>query len=111
MKLLPGRAPSCIVNRAIVDSALLAALCALPLPGQAVTGAILGIVTDATGGSIPQAQVSIVNEATGQKRLLATNEDGSYLAAFLPVGNYAVSVSKTGFHKASYGGIIVQVDQ
>ena len=79
--------------------------------GQTVTGTILGIVSDATGGSVPQAKVTITNENTGQKREVSTDAQGVYQASFLPVGVYTVSVEKGGFRTAAFQGLVVQVDQ
>src|SRR2546425_9964042 len=81
------------------------------LCGQTVTGTILGIVTDASGAAVPQAAVTITNDDTGQQRKLVTDELGSYLATFLPVGPYTVRMEKSGFRSASFTGIVLQVDQ
>ncbi|MEX2263863.1 MAG: carboxypeptidase regulatory-like domain-containing protein [Bryobacteraceae bacterium] len=81
------------------------------LPAQTVTGTILGIVSDASGGAVPQARVSISNERTGQVRELLTDPQGAYLANFLPAGTYTVAVEKPEFRKAAFTGVLLQVDQ
>jgi hypothetical protein len=86
-------------------------LCSATAWGQTVTGTILGIVSDQTGGAVPQAHVGIANDKTGQRRELLTDEQGGYLANFLPVGSYTVAIEKDGFRKASFTGIVLQVDQ
>src|SRR5262245_27797090 len=81
-----------------------------PAPAQTVTGTILGVVSDAGGGVISQAQVLITEENTGLKRRLETDNLGGYLATFLPVGTYTVTIEKPGFRKATFTGTILQVD-
>ena len=66
---------------------------------QDATGRILGIVTDATGAVVPSAHVTVMNTATALTRDTMTAEDGSYQVLSLPIGNYTVSVDRTGFRK------------
>lgn len=67
------------------------------LQAQTVTGTIKGTVTDTNNAVIPGASVEIVNTETGLTRNLTTNEEGTYLATFLPIGKYSVKVSQQGF--------------
>ena len=55
---------------------------------QAVTGTIVGTVTDANGGVVVNAKVTIV--LTGQSTVYSfvTNESGNYTAPDLPSGLY-----------------------
>jgi hypothetical protein len=62
---------------------------------------ISGFVKDATGSTIPNASVTIRNEATGVERRLTTNESGYYVAPTLPPGLYTVTVEATGFKRFS----------
>ena len=64
---------------------------------QTVTGTLQGIVSDTQGGVVPGADVVIKNAETGQDRTLKTNGDGFYVASFLPIGRYSVTVSQKGF--------------
>src|SRR5688500_10954716 len=82
-----------------------------PASAQTITGTILGIVSDPSGAAVPQARVTVVNENTGQQREIQSDDTGGYLATFLPVGVYTVTVEKQGFRKASLTGIVIQVDQ
>jgi hypothetical protein len=59
----------------------------------AVTGGLNGVVTDSSGAVVPNAKVTIVNTMTRDTRVLTTNSDGRYSAAFLEPGRYAVSAS------------------
>src|SRR2546426_852787 len=65
--------------------------------GQATTGAILGTVSDASGGVIPDAEVTITSTATKQIRVLKTDASGRYDAEALLAGIYDIVVKKEGF--------------
>src|SRR6266853_5548602 len=80
-------------------------------PGRAQTfrGTILGAVTDATGGVVPGAMVTVHNVDTGRLRNTETQADGSYRVPELPIGTYDVSVEKTGFQTSVTHGVKVDV--
>lgn len=59
----------------------------------AVTGGLNGVVTDSTGAIVPNAKVTIINTTTGDTRVLTTNADGRYSAAFLKPGRYTISAA------------------
>ncbi len=63
---------------------LLAASTPLNLFGQAVSGNIIGTVTDPSGAAVGGAEVSIANVGTGGSNQTTTNESGNYTAANLP---------------------------
>lgn len=60
-------------------------------------GTIEGTVMDTTSGAIPGATITIRNTLTGQSRTLATDGRGYFRAEQLPVGNYEVIASHSGF--------------
>src|SRR3989454_7843400 len=62
-----------------------------------VDGSILGVVTDANGGVVGGAQVTVANLDTGVTKVEISKGDGSFEIAPLPRGYYSVSVSFTGF--------------
>ncbi|MGH9783217.1 MAG: TonB-dependent receptor domain-containing protein, partial [Terriglobia bacterium] len=76
---------------------------------QLDTGTIAGTVSDQSGGAIPGAAITIRNVETGVARNLATNAAGRYEAAALPVGNYEVRASLTGFQTLVRSGITLTV--
>ena len=78
---------------------IVAAVCLAPIPtlAQTVTGSLQGAVTDATGGVLPGAVITIRNADTGGARAVTTNEAGFYSAPFLPIGRYTVSAALGGF--------------
>lgn len=76
---------------------LLTSLTAL---GQNVAGfgAISGLVRDASGAVVPEAEVSVSNPDRGIRRQLRTNEAGIFSASSLvPSSGYVVTVAKAGF--------------
>ena len=76
---------------------------------QAVTGAILGRVTDTTGAVVPGATVQIQNVETGFSRTEQTDSGGRYLARNLPLGTYTVTVQQAGFRTEVRSGIALTV--
>ncbi len=78
-------------------------------PGQTFRGTILGVVTDSSGAAVPGATVTIKNMDTGLTRTVTTTDDGSYSAPELPIGNYSVTVEKSGFKVGLVSGVRVEV--
>ena len=76
---------------------------------NASTGAVTGTVIDSTRAVVPGAEVTVVNEGTGEVRKVTTGTAGTYLVPLLPPGSYRVEVSKGGFKLAIRPGIPVVV--
>lgn len=74
-------------------------------------GSITGTVSDPQGAAVPNAKVTITNDATGVAYTLTTNEAGSYTQPTLNPGNYTVIVEAPGFQKAQQKGILVNPGQ
>ena len=66
-----------------------------------------GIVTDAAGGAIAAAELTVTNRETGVSRLSETNITGRYRVSALPAGEYSVRVAKTGFATVERSGLIL----
>ena len=64
---------------------------------QAPVGTIAGIVSDETGAVVPNATVTIRNNATGFERQVTSALDGSYSAPALAAGVYEIRVEMKGF--------------
>lgn len=62
-----------------------------------VDGAVLGVVTDANGGVVAGATVTVTNLATGVQRTETSRSDGGFEISALPQGTYSVTVTFTGF--------------
>jgi len=67
------------------------------LSGQAVTGTLLGTVTDPTGAVVSNAQVSIVLAGQSQEYNTNTSGSGDFTLPNLPPGTYTVKVVAQGF--------------
>ena len=77
--------------------------------GQSFFGSIVGSVTDATAGAVPQANVNLTNLGTSERRSIQTDTGGSYQFVNLVPGQYKVEVEKTGFRRFSREPIVVEV--
>jgi hypothetical protein len=67
---------------------------------QMPSGTITGVVTDASGARVADAEVSVANLHTGHRWTPTTSSEGIYsLSALLP-GEYRVTVSSFGFNSA-----------
>src|SRR5579859_1512078 len=77
--------------------------------GQITTSTIVGSVTDASGATVPGAQVTAVNIETNFSRTTKSNDAGEYRLEFLPIGTYRVEVTANGFQKLVRNGIVVQI--
>jgi hypothetical protein len=72
----------------------------LPRPVLAqgeTTSAISGLVADESGAGIPEADVSVIGEETGQRRALKTDEAGRFTFPQLKPGIYTVEASAPQF--------------
>jgi len=65
------------------------------------TGDITGVVTDQTGAVVPDAKVSLKDNAKGATQDTHTGKDGVYHFYLLQPGSYTITASATGFQAAS----------
>src|SRR5262249_5269642 len=78
---------------------------------NARTGALAGEVTDPTRAVVPDVKVTVTNEATGEKREVMSQHDGSYSVPLLPPGSYRVEFSRAGFKAAVKSGLQINVTE
>ncbi len=88
---------------------LLALAISSPVRAQQYSGTITGTVTDASGGGIPGATVTIINKGTNATYTAKTNDQGSYTFAQLPVGTYDLHVKQSNFKEFISQGVEVHV--
>ena len=81
------------------------AMVAPALWSQALSGTIVGTVTDAGGAVVATARVTLTNEATNFARVVETNERGQYVASSIPTGNYSIAVEMQGFQRTVREGV------
>ena len=79
----------------------------LPIAHAQDTATIAGTVSDPSGASAADAQVTLVNTGTQFTRVVTTNDSGQYVASPIPTGEYTITVVKPGFEKLVRSGVIV----
>ena len=78
---------------------------------QTITGSISGAITDANGGVIPGATVTLTSEKTGQLRGSVTNSEGRFNFPALQPGTYALKVERQGFQTLEQRGVILSANE
>jgi hypothetical protein len=93
-------------------SGILVGFClfAMAANGQTTVGELRGNVTDASGAAVAAAVVSVQNVDTNDVRKSATDPQGNYIFAQLPVGRYNLTVEALAFQKFVMRDIALQVD-
>ena len=81
------------------------------LLAQTSYGVVTGTVTDQTGAAVADAQVTLTNSGTAEKRVQSTGPDGLYNFVNLIPGKYRIDVEKTGFKHTSNTDVVVEVAQ
>ncbi len=83
----------------------------LNLFGQNTYGSISGAVTDTSGASVTDANVTLTNLGTQEKRTQTSGSDGLFTFVNLFPGQYRVDVEKQGFKHFTRNSITVDVQQ
>jgi hypothetical protein len=83
----------------------------VPAFAQQSIGTILGIVKDTSGGTVPQAKVTVTNTETNESRTADTGDDGAYRFPALKPGHYIVKIEKDGFKTQTETGLTLDVAQ
>jgi hypothetical protein len=78
--------------------------------GQATSGNLVGTVKDASGAAIPNASVTVVNEATGVSTKVVSNGTGDFRVQNLLPGAYDVKVAGSGFAPSTLKGVTVTLN-
>lgn len=92
--------------------AVFAVILSLPTPVAAQdVASITGVVTDASGAVIPQAEVTLRNRQTGVTYNTTTNATGTYtITQVKPGPGYEIEISRTGFHSLVVFNLYLNVD-
>src|ERR1700675_1815993 len=77
---------------------------------QTGVGSARGTVTDASGGTVNGAEVTITNLDTAYSRSVTTDTSGNYSFQSIPIGRYTLSVVKDGFRTFSLKDIVLHVN-
>ncbi len=78
---------------------------------QAVTGSVLGTVTDSSGAVVANATVTLRETQTGVIRTSQSNGSGNYTFSNVPEGAYSVTVELQGFKKDVRENVAVSVNE
>jgi hypothetical protein len=89
---------------------LMLACVTLPLHGQTSLGQITGNITDPSGASVPGATVAVTNVGTSAVRNATSDSNGFYILTNLPIGDYTIKVTGTGFRGEQRNGIAITAD-
>jgi hypothetical protein len=76
---------------------------------QVSTANVAGIVEDATGARIPDANVKLINSLTGTENNSRTNGAGIFLLPDIIPGAYALQIERDGFATAQFTGLVLNV--
>ncbi|MCH7397420.1 carboxypeptidase regulatory-like domain-containing protein [Belliella sp. DSM 107340] len=80
--------------------------------GQVTTSSIQGIVSDASGETLPGANVVAVHEPSGTRYGAVTNLEGRFSLPNLRIGGpYTIQISFIGFRTQSYTGIVLKLGE
>ena len=99
------------MKRVVLGLVVVASLLPRLVAAQAVTGTILGTVSDTTGAAVPGATVTLTNLGTGLTRSMVTDSTGEYTVPSLPTGKYRLVAELPGFRTVTMPDIDLGVDQ
>jgi len=101
-----------LTGRLVLALTVALTLLAIPVPAaaQAVTGTLLGNVTDASGATVPGVSVTATEVATNISRTTVSNEAGAYIFPSLVNGKYTVVAELQGFKRVVHENVKVDVN-
>jgi hypothetical protein len=92
------------LEKAVMVVALFVLLASLSF-GQQLTGTLTGTTYDSTGAVVPNAKVTMKNDASGDIRGTTSNSSGYFSITAIQPGSYTVTVSAAGFKTWEQAGI------
>jgi Carboxypeptidase regulatory-like domain/TonB dependent receptor len=105
------------MNKAFVTATLLLALSssvgspAAKAQGVGTSADLTGTVIDPAGASVPNAKVTVTDEARAVQRSVQTDEQGSYRVSGLAPATYRVTVEHDGFQSEAVRDVVLNVGQ
>src|SRR5580692_5287077 len=70
-----------------------------PALGQGIFATLTGVVSDPSGGVVPNAKITLRDSTSGSTRDTTTNGEGYYTFASVPVGTYELTVEASNFRQ------------
>ena len=95
----------------LVISLLVGSLPMSAFTQTATTSRITGQVTDAQGGVVGGASVTLTDKSTRASKTVTTNEEGRYVFPSLDPGAYDLTVETRGFRKSIISSVNAQVSK
>jgi hypothetical protein len=96
---------------AVLSLAVLLSVSSIYSHAQSTYGSIAGSLTDASGASVTDANVTLTNLGTSEKRTQSSGSDGLFTFVNLFAGQYRVDIEKQGFKHYVRSAITVEVQQ
>ena len=76
---------------------------------ETATSTLQGVAYDSSRSVLPNAEVSLVNNATGFRRSVNTAAEGDYIFTLVPAGVYEVTMKASGFATAQFPNVELRV--
>jgi hypothetical protein len=97
-----------VLRRATGAAVLLLVLVLLASTGlaQQLTGTLSATVTDSAGAVVPNAKVTMRNDASGDVRTTVSNGSGYFTVTAVQPGSYSVTIEAPGFKTWNQTGIV-----
>jgi hypothetical protein len=80
-----------------------------PASGQVLYGSLVGVLSDPSGGAVPNATVRAVSQTTGLAREVVSDNEGRYSILNLLPGPYDLTVNAKEFRLVTRKGVAVAV--
>ena len=100
-----------MVHRSLLCAGVVVLLASSAWAQLATQTALVGTVTDSTGGVVPGATVVAVNTGTQDTYEATTNAQGYYNLQFVRNGTYEITVTMSGFQTFKSTGVEVTTNQ
>lgn len=100
-----------LLSQTICLFVLLFVFAASRIQAQESSAQISGVVTDASGAVIPNANVLIANKDMGTTRQVHTNASGEFLAPALSPGHYRITIDAPGFETFVTEGVNLTIGE
>lgn len=95
------------MRRALSVAALMICFGSLAASAQTSQGILSGVARDTTGAVLPNAKITITNEATGEVRTAQSKSDGGYRVDAIAPGRYTLVFEEAGFDTKKATGVVI----
>ena len=108
---MKGRTDIFSLRFLVLVSIIFGLLSGSSLLGQVDMGSIQGTVLDQSGAVVPNAKVTLTNEATSLTVATKSNSSGAFIFTPIRIGTYTVSAEAPGFAKTVQNHLTLSVQQ